>query len=129
MSCLFGLFLLVICSQLSSSRSLVFCADSGHLPHSPVPHTLHLSCRFPRLSCPFLSLPCNDLLIFPLSPFFYCSFFFFLYFFVLFCCISLAVSYSPAAPCVCDCLPSAGHPVGLASTWFCSCCMNPKGTF
>lgn len=75
------LSLLVICSQLPSSRSLVFCADSGHLPHSPVPHTLHLSCCFPRLSCPFLSLPCNDLLVFPLSPFFYCFFIIFLHFF------------------------------------------------
>lgn len=42
----------------------------GDLPHSLFLHVLHLSHHFPRLSCCFFSLPCSDLLIFPIVPLF-----------------------------------------------------------
>lgn len=109
--------------------ALFYVLMAGHLPHSLLPHMLHLSHRFPRLSCPSHSLPCNDLLIFPLSPFSIVPFSLLGFCFFCFVASPLAVPSSPAAPCVCDCLPSVGQSVRLASMCFCSCCVNPEGTF
>lgn len=120
------LFLLIICSQLCSSRSPVLCADGGTSSSHADSHMLHLPHYFPRLSCPFSffalqwSSPSHPFLLF-ISLFWD--------FFPSFCASPLAVPYSPVAPCVCDFLPSAGHPVGLANMCFCSCCLNPEGAF
>lgn len=86
--------------------ALFYVLMAGHLPHSLLPHMLHLSRRFPRLSCPFHSLPCMDLLIFPLSPFSIVPFSLLGFCFLCFVASPLAVPSSPVAPCVCDCLPS-----------------------
>lgn len=59
--------------------ALFYVLVAGYLPHSLFPHMLHLSHRFPRLSCPFLSLPGSD--FFPLSPFSIVPFYFSLFFF------------------------------------------------
>lgn len=74
--------------------ALFYVLVAGHLPHSLFPHMLHLSHRFPRLSCPFLSLPGSDFFS-PSHPFL--LFLFILVFFsFLFCCISLGCPLLPS---------------------------------
>lgn len=58
---------------------------------------------------------------------FCCSFLFGRFFPPCFVSSPLAIPSSPSL--LCDCLPNAGHPVGLVNVCFCSCCMNPEGTF
>lgn len=79
---------------------------------------------FPASLALFSHLPYNNLLIFPLPTFSIVPFFSP----PCFVASPWAVLYSPVAPCVSDGLPRAGHPVGLASTCFCSWCLNPEGT-
>lgn len=77
--------------------ALYYVLMVGHLPHRLFPRMLHLRPHFPRLSCSFLSLPCSDLLIFPLLPF-SIVLFSFGDFFPPFCFISLGYSLLPLIP-------------------------------
>lgn len=126
---LFFLFLLVICSQLSSSRSLVLCADGGTSSSQPVSSYASLISPLSQTLLPFSFFALRRPPHLLPSPFSIVLLSFLGLFFPCFVVPPLAVPYSPAAPCVCDCLPSAGHPLGLANMCFCSCCVNPEGTF
>lgn len=105
----------------------LLCASVEHLLHRLFPHVLPLPHHFPSLSCPFFSFALQRPSHLLLPNLFYCSFFFSSP--PCFVASPWAVPCSLVTPCVSDGLPRAGHAVGLASTCFCSWCVNPEGTF
>lgn len=125
-----SLFLPVICSKLSSSRSLVLCADGGTSSSQPASSYASLISPLSQTLLPFSFFALHGPSHLPPLTLFYCSF---LSFGILFFCVLLHLPWLFPPPqwlhvfvIVCQVL---GHLVKLASVCFCSCCVNPEGTF